>query len=192
MNNNYNNNKKMNMAMTTTLVVLLVVAAAAATITTTTATTVAYAQTTTTTTPGGGGGGTIPLPTNITNPVTGEPLTPTTQQIIIDLQTQCRDQGVIILQDCVSVWHESPTTLVLNGDTLLLASPGSGPIGSTGTAEDLFGEEDFASSVGNYPNVYLWEAVDRFKAQGYTLTSVLMGGQGTQGNPDEFFVVMSK
>lgn len=189
MNNNYNN-KKMNMAMTTTLVVLLVVAAAAATITTTTATTVAYAQTTTTTTPGGGGA--IPLPTNITNPVTGEPLTPTTQQIIIDLQTQCRDQGAIILQDCVSVWHESPTTLVLNGDTLLLAAPGSGPIGSTGTAEDLFGEEDFASSVGNYPNVYLWEAVDRFKAQGYTLTSVLMGGQGTQGNPHEFFVVMSK
>ena len=179
------------MAMTTTLVVLLVAAAAAATITTTTATTVAYAQTTTTTTPRGGGGGAIPLPTNITNPVTGEPLTATTQQIIIDLQTQCRDQGAMILQDCVSVWHESTTTLVLNGDTLLLAAPGSGPIGSTGTAEDLFGE-DFESSVGNYPNVYLWEAVDRFKAQGYTLTSVMLGGQGSQGNPHEFFVVMSK
>lgn len=91
----------------------------------------------------------------------------------------------------MSVWHESPTTLVLNGDTLLLAAPGSGPIGSTGTAEDLFGE-DFESTVGNYPNVYLWEAVDAFKAQGYTLTSVMLGGQGSQGNPHEFFVVMSK
>jgi hypothetical protein len=89
------------------------------------------------------------------------------------------------------VWHESPSTLVINGETLLLAAPGTGPIGSTGTAEDLFGEE-FASSVGNYPNVYLWEAVDRFKAQGYTLTSVMLGGQGSQGNPHEFFVVMSK
>jgi hypothetical protein len=188
------NNKKMNMAMTTTLVVLLVAAAAAAiiTTTTTTATPVAYAQTTTTTTPsGGGGGGAIPIPTNITNPVTGEPLTATTQQMIIDLQTQCRDQGAIILQDCVSVWHESPTTLVLNGDTLLLAAPGSGPIGSTGTAEDLFGE-DFESTVGNYPNIYLWQAVDAFKVQGYTVTSVMLGGQGSQGNPHEFFIVMSK
>ena len=136
-------------------------------------------------------GGAIPVPTNITNPVTGAPLTPTTQQIIIDIQTQCREQGVILLTDCVNVWHESPSTLVINGKTLLLASPGSGPIGSTGTAEDLFGE-DFASSVGNYPNVYLWEAVDRFKAQGYTLTSVMLGGQGSQGNPHEFFVVMSR
>jgi hypothetical protein len=133
----------------------------------------------------------IQVPTNISQPVTGEPLTPTTQQIIINLQTQCRDQGVIILQECVNVWHESPRTLVLNGETLLLAAPGSGPIGSTGTAEDLFGE-DFGSSVGNYPNIYLWEAVDRFKEQGYTLTSVMIGGQGTQGNLHEFFVVMSK
>jgi hypothetical protein len=137
------------------------------------------------------GGGAIPVPTNVTNPVTGAPLTPTTQQIIIDIQTQCREQGVILLTDCVNVWHESPSTLVINGETLLLAAPGTGPIGSTGTAEDLFGEE-FASSVGNYPNVYLWEAVDRFKAQGYTLTSVMLGGQGSQGNPHEFFVVMSK
>jgi hypothetical protein len=133
----------------------------------------------------------IQVPTNISQPVTGEPLTPTTQQIIINLQTQCRDQGVIILQECVNVWHESPRTLVLNGETLLLAAPGSGPIGSTGTAEDLFGE-DFGSTVGNYPNIYLWEAVDRFKEQGYTLTSVMIGGQGTQGNLHEFFVVMSK
>ncbi|HKH85877.1 MAG TPA: hypothetical protein VKA40_04945 [Nitrososphaera sp.] len=136
-------------------------------------------------------GGAIPVPTNVTNPVTGAPLTPTTQQIIVDIQTQCREQGVILLTDCVNVWHESPSTLVINGETLLLAAPGTGPIGSTGTAEDLFGEE-FASSVGNYPNVYLWEAVDRFKAQGYTLTSVMLGGQGSQGNPHEFFVVMSK
>ena len=72
-----------------------------------------------------------------------------------------------------------------------LAAPGSGPIGSTGTAEDLFGE-DFGSTVGNYPNIYLWQAVDQFKAQGYTLTSVMLGGQGSQGNPHQFFVVMSK
>jgi hypothetical protein len=134
---------------------------------------------------------TIPLQTNATNPVTGAPLTPATQQIIIDIQTECQEQGVIIAEDCVSVWHESPTTLVLNGGTLLLAAPGSGPIGSTGNAEDLFGE-NFGSSVGNYPNIHLWQAVDAFKAQGYTVTSVLLGGQGSQGNPHEFFVIMSK
>lgn len=180
--------------MKNALVLVLVLSLMMATTTATTAT-VAYAQTTTTpgtTTGTPGDTGDIPLPTNVTNPVTGEPLTPATQQIIIDIQTQCREQGVILLTDCVNVWHESPTTLVLNGETLLLAAPGTGPIGSTGTAEDLFGEEEFQSAVGNYPNVYFWEAVDAFKAQGYTMTSVMLGGQGSQGNPHEFFVVMSK
>jgi hypothetical protein len=148
--------------------------------------------TTNTTTPPSTSGGqfTVPVPTNATLPITGARLSPIAQQIIIDIQTQCREQAIIILEQCVNVWHESPTTLVLNGETLILASPGTGPIGGE-TTEETFGEE-FESNLGNYPNIYIWEAVDRFKEQGYTLTSVMMAGQGTQGNPHEFFVVMSK
>jgi hypothetical protein len=47
--------------------------------------------------------------------------------------------------------------------------------------------------IGGYTeNPFFWQAVDGFKAQGYTIDSVLVSGQSSQGSPHEFFVVMSK
>lgn len=40
-------------------------------------------------------------------------------------------------------------------------------------------------SGGYTDNSYIWQAVDRFKAQGHTLNSAVLGGQGSQGNPHE-------
>jgi len=74
---------------------------------------------------------------------------------------------------------------VLNGEVLISGSPGSGPVT---TPDDIFN----SLNLGNYPNIFIWQAVDGFKAQGYTVSSVTIGGQGSQGNSNEFFVLMSK
>ena len=76
---------------------------------------------------------------------------------------------------------------MLNGETLVLATPGAGPFTGEGIQETIESGE-----TGNYPNIYLWQAVDKFKEQGYTVTSIMLSGQGTQGNPHQFFVVLSK
>jgi hypothetical protein len=113
----------------------------------------AYAQTTTSTT------------------TTSEiPLTAPAQQIIADAQTQCSQEvGVLAPLLCVSVVHESPNTVVLNGQLLLLE-------GVTGYVD----------------NPFIWRAVDGFRGQGYTLTSAELSGQGSQGNPHSWYIVLSK
>ena len=74
----------------------------------------------------------------------------------------------VLAELCVSVFYESPTTLVLNGNMLII-------------------------QIGGYTeNPFFWQAVDGFKAQDYTIDSVLVSGQSSQGSPHEFFVVMSK
>jgi hypothetical protein len=65
--------------------------------------------------------------------------------------------------------YESDTTVVLNGD-LLIAEIGGGLI----------------------DNPFIWQAVDEFKTQGYAVDSVILSGQGSQGNPHDVYVVMSK
>jgi hypothetical protein len=100
-------------------------------------------------------------------------LTATTQQIISEVQTACdeRTSYAELVFQCVSVVHESPTTLVLQGNLLLLPTQIGGDI---------------------IDNFFIWQAVDRFKAQGYSLTSVQLAGQGTQPNPHIWYIVMSK
>jgi hypothetical protein len=67
------------------------------------------------------------------------------------------------------VLHES-STLVLTGELLIVRDQGGGYV----------------------ENRYIWVAVDEFKAVGHTLHSVLLAGQGTQGNPHNWYIVMSK
>jgi hypothetical protein len=95
--------------------------------------------------------------------------TPAAQQIIDNARAACAGVTPSVLAElCVSVVYESPTTLVLNGDMLIV-------------------------QTGGYTqNPFFWQAVDGFKAQGYTIDSVLLSGQGSQGNPHEFSVVMSR
>lgn len=63
--------------------------------------------------------------------------------------------------------HESSATLVLSGD-LLIVQLGGGYVDSR----------------------FIWQAVDEFKPQGHTLNSVL--GEGTQANPHQWYIVISK
>jgi hypothetical protein len=54
--------------------------------------------------------------------------------------------GVVFVHDCVSLWHESPTTIVLNAEVLVYASPGSGPVS---IPEDILN----SPNLGNYPKI---------------------------------------
>ena len=74
----------------------------------------------------------------------------------------------VLAELCVSIVYESPTTIVLNGELLIV---------QTGGYTD---------------NPFFWQAVDGFKAQGFTIDTVAVTGQGSRGNPHELFVVMSK
>ena len=66
----------------------------------------------------------------------------------------------------VYVLYESPTTVVLKGDSLTI--------------------------VGEY-NTNLWKAVDMLQNDhGYNLDKVVVNGLGTRDNPDRFYIVMTK
>jgi hypothetical protein len=93
------------------------------------------------------------------------------QQIINNTQAECK-QAQFSPRKCVTLVYESPTTVVLNGDVL------------------IFGAS--AESIGNYPNPFLWRAVDGFKAQGYTISAIGMIGAGNKSSLNEFHVIMSK
>jgi hypothetical protein len=71
------------------------------------------------------------------------PPSSTAQQIINNTQAEC-EQAQFSPRKCVILVYESPTTVVLNGEVLIFG----------GSAE----------SIGNYPNSFLWRAVDGFKA----------------------------
>jgi hypothetical protein len=71
--------------------------------------------------------------------------------------------------NCISLLHESPTTVVLAGDLFL-----------TGTG------------ISTANNIVIWPAVDGFKALGYSIDSVEQTGQGTEDNPLRLMIVMSK
>jgi hypothetical protein len=73
---------------------------------------------------------------------------------------------------CVVLVYESPTTVVLNGLVKIFG-------GSAGTPR-------------LYPNPFLWNAVDDFKAQGYTISTIEMNVVSNKSNDNEFNVIMSK
>jgi hypothetical protein len=128
-------------------------------------TTFVYAQTTTTTT------------TPEENSTTSAPIQSVTpsaaaaQQIINNTKAEC-EQAQFHQVRCVVLVYESPTTVVLSG----LIS--------------IFGGS--AESRGFQPNPFLWNAVDDFKAQGYTITDIEMNVVGNRSSDDEYHVIMSK
>lgn len=140
-----------------------------------------YAQTTTTT-----------PPTSTTSPEPPQLIQPsaTALQILNNSLKGCIEAGFFTYQ-CAALVYESPTTVVLNGETLIL---GGDPrlFESFENPETSPPFDPESSSIGNYPNPFLWMAADGFKAQGYQIDSVVIGGVGSQGNPNEFFVIMSK
>ena len=129
-------------------------------------TTFVYAQTTTTTTP-------EEEPTTTTTSAPIQLVTPSAaaQQIINNTQAEC-EQAQFLQARCVNLVYESPTTVVLNG--LIKIFGGS------------------AETPRLYPNPFLWNAVDGFKAQGYTITTIEMNVVGNKSSDNEFHVIMSK
>jgi hypothetical protein len=95
--------------------------------------------------------------------------------IITSVRNDC-EANRFIGNSCISLEYQSGSTLVLEGERLLL------DFQTIGTAD----------GGGNWPNPYIWKAVDQFKAQGYTILSTELGGQGSQGNPHDWFIVMQK
>ena len=93
------------------------------------------------------------------------------QEIINNTKAECQ-QAQFRPRGCVILVYESPTTVVLNGRVLIFG----------GSPES----RDF------YPNPFLWNAVDGFKAQGYTITSIGISGAGNGSSLNDFHVIMSK
>ncbi len=125
-------------------------------------TTFVYAQTTTTTSQ-----------EEPTTSASTQSVTPSAaaQQIINNTQVEC-EQAQFLQPRCVNLIYESPTTVVLNG------------------LVKIFGGS--AESPRSYQNPFLWNAVDGFKAQGYTITSIEMNLAGNRSSDNEFHVIMSK
>ena len=107
-------------------------------------------------------------PSNTTSTTTPPPST--AQQIINNTQTECVQAQ--FLRGCVILVYESPTTVVLNGDV------------------SIFGGS--AESRRHYPNLFIWNAVDDFKAEGYTITTIEMIVGGNKSSDNDYHVIMSK
>ena len=129
-------------------------------------TTFVYAQNTTTTTPEENSTTTTSAPIQSVTPPSA-----TAQQIINNTKAEC-EQAQFRQARCVVLVYESPTTVVLNG---LISIFGGDPESRT-----------------FHPNPFLWNAVDDFKAQGYTISAVEMNVVGNKSSDDEFHVIMSK
>jgi hypothetical protein len=133
-------------------------------------TTFVYAQTTTSNTTAANTTG------NATTTTTTAPIqlvTPSAaaQEIISNTKTECQ-QAQFRQARCVVLVYESPTTVVLNGLVKIFG-------GSAGTPRF-------------YPNPFLWNAVDDFKAQGYTISTMEMNVVSNKSSDNEFHVIMSK
>jgi hypothetical protein len=132
-------------------------------------TTFVYAQTTTSNTTAANTTGNAT--TTTTAPIQSVTPSAAAQEIINNTKTECV-QAQFRQARCVVLVYESPTTVVLNGLIKVFG-------GSAGTPR-------------LYPNPFLWNAVDDFKAQGYTITTIEMNVVSNKSSDNEFNVIMSK
>src|SRR5919106_2037116 len=119
-----------------------------------------YAQTTTTTTEEET---TTSAPTQLITPSAAA------QQIINNAKAEC-EQAQFFQPRCVELVYESPTTVVLKGLVI------------------MFGGSTESESQAFYSNPFLWNAVDAFKAQGYSITDVEVTVLGDKSTNSEFNV----
>jgi hypothetical protein len=131
-------------------------------------TTFVYAQTTTSNTTAANTTGNA---TTTTAPIQLVTPSAAAQEIISNTKAEC-EQAQFRQVRCVVLVYESPTTVVLNG------------------LVKIFGGS--AESQRNYPNPFLWRAVDGFKAQGYTISTIEMNVVSNKSSDNEFNVIMSK
>ena len=131
-------------------------------------TTFVYAQTTTSNTTAANTTGNA---TTTTAPIQLVTPSAAAQEIISNTEAEC-EQAQFRQVRCVVLVYESPTTVVLNG------------------LVKIFGGS--AESQRNYQNPFLWRAVDGFKAQGYTISTIEMNVVSNKSSDNEFNVIMSK
>lgn len=124
-----------------------------------------YAQTTTANNATGNATTTTSAPIQLVTPSAAA------QQIINNTKAECA-QAQFRPGGCVNLVYESPTTVVMNGNALIFG----------GSAE---------KKTLNL-NPFLWKAVDGFKAQGYTITTIVMREIDNDSSHDVFSVIMSK
>jgi hypothetical protein len=134
-------------------------------------TTFVYAQTTTSNTTAANTTGNATTTTTTTAPIQLVTPSAAAQEIISNTKAECQ-QAQFRQVRCVVLVYESPTTVVLNGLVKIFG-------GSAGTPR-------------LYPNPFLWNAVDDFKAQGYTISTIEMNVVSNKSNDNEFNVIMSK
>ena len=134
-------------------------------------TTFVYAQTTTTSNTTTAANTTGNATTTTTAPIQLVTPSAAAQEIINNTKAECQ-QAQFRQARCVILVYESPTTVVLNGLVKIFG-------GSAGTPR-------------HYPNPFLWNAVDDFKAQGYTITHIEMNVVSNRSSDNEFHVIMSK
>jgi hypothetical protein len=97
-------------------------------------------------------------------------ISPAAQQIMRSVQTECaRVTPSVLVELCIFLLYESDSTIVLNGDLLIVQTGG-----------------------GYDENSFIWQAPDEFKVQGYIVDSVFVSGQGSQGNPHELYIAMAR
>jgi hypothetical protein len=104
------------------------------------------------------------------------PIPPDLQKVITDAQAACAPAlyqfpglpGDLTNRLCVSAVYASPKTVLVTGHLII------------------------ETTDGNQQNPFIWLAVDGFKALGYSISSIQLSGQGSQGNPHDWLIVMSK
>ena len=101
--------------------------------------------------------------------ITGS-ISPAAQQIMRSVQTECaRVTPSVLVELCVLLLFESDSTIVLNGDLLIVQTGG-----------------------GYDENSFIWQAADEFKVQGYIVDSVFVSAHVRLGNPHELYIAMTR
>lgn len=99
-------------------------------------------------------------------------------------------KGSIIEDDLTSeanVIYQSDKRVVLEGEKITLQVTG-GPVQDPTQLPDAADP----SSASRVENTNIWRAVELIEGYGYHLDQVELTGQGSQGNPHDYLIVMSK
>ncbi|HKI07194.1 MAG TPA: hypothetical protein VKA09_02255 [Nitrososphaeraceae archaeon] len=119
---------------------------------------------------------TTTLPQIATTAPGAPPIPPDLQKVLTDAQTACAPAlyqipglpGDLTKGLCVNAVYASPKTVLVTGNLII------------------------ETTEGNQQNPFIWLAVDGFKALGYSISSIQLSGQGSQGNTHDWLIVMSK
>lgn len=82
------------------------------------------------------------------------------------------DNATTVPLECATVVYESPKTIVVIGDYII--------------------ETVVNDQYTTYLNPIIWKVVDMLKTHGFSIDSINLSGQGNEGNPHQYNIVMSR